>query len=127
MPVMVFVTVVVISILLGVIVAMYTGLRDWGRRKQDATESRWRKVLNLVGLVLVSLAALLFFVYVTHNMVTGGDRGGNATTTALIKTGNALSFSGIVLGLTGKGTSRWAAVVSGFSVLFLWFWQGISL
>ena len=87
----------------------------------------WREVFTLLSLTLVLTSALLFVVYASHNAFIGGDGGGNSSTVLLIKTGNSLSFLGIVFGLIGKGRGHYVCAIAGCCTLVLWIWQGITL
>ena len=120
-------TLIVTLVLLGIGFLAYQGWRDWGRHRSDPTKRWWWRTLTFIALALVSLAALMFVGYGVHNAMIGGDQGGNAMTVLLIKTGNSLSFLGVIIGFVGTGRGRWAAVAGGCLTLFLWFWQGMSL
>ncbi len=106
----------------------YRGWRQTIRRwKHNGSERNWRDVANFVALALVSLAVALFIGYAMRNVLTSAHSSNSHITLRLIKSGNTLSFFGILAGLLGKGTERWYAVLTGVVALFLWFAQGISL
>ena len=118
-------TLLILVIVVGIGYLAFKGWQEWSRH--HLSESGWRRIPTFLGLILVSLATLLFVGYAVHNATIGGDQGGTSATMLIIKTGNTLSFFAVVVGLWGKGTARWAAVVGGCFMLFLWFWQGMSL
>jgi hypothetical protein len=120
-------TLLVILVLITVGLLMYRGWRAWAKVPHDSTKSRWRSWLTVFALVLVSLSAILFVAYAVHNVIIGGDRNESAMTVLCIKTGNSLAFVGAIASLGGEGKDRWAVLISGCFLLFLWFGQGMSL
>jgi heme/copper-type cytochrome/quinol oxidase subunit 2 len=124
----ILITVVVPVIIVGL---CFVAWRRWKERRdrggEEPVRSKWREGSTVISIALVLISALMFAGYAGHNAMIGGDQGGNSTTLLLIKTGNSLSFLGIVLGLIGKGRGRFASTIAGCCTLFLWFWQGMSL
>jgi hypothetical protein len=90
-----------------------------------AKRNVFRSFLGIAGIACVAASTLLLLVYAAHGSVT--DSVGGHFTLVSIKSGNTLSFCGIVLSLVGTGKFRWRAFLSGALLLFLWFWQGITL
>jgi hypothetical protein len=124
----ILITVVVPVIIVGLCFVAWRRWKERQDRNADGSQrSQWREGSTVVSLALVLISALLFGGYAAHNALIGGDQGGNSATLLLIKTGNSLSFLGIVLGLIGKGRGRFASPIAGCCTLFLWFWQGMSL
>jgi heme/copper-type cytochrome/quinol oxidase subunit 2 len=124
----ILITVVVPVIIVGL---CFIAWRRWKERgdcgAEETQRSKWREGSTVISIALVLISALMFAGYAVHNAMIGGDQGGSSTTLLLIKTGNALSFLGIVLGLIGKGRGRFASAIAGCCILLLWLWQGIGL
>jgi Mn2+/Fe2+ NRAMP family transporter len=114
-------------VLLGAGLLAWRGWKDWGKLRGTQAQPGWRTALFGVSLLLISMSAVLYVAYAGHNVMIGGDRNGNAMTVLCIKTGNSLSFLGILASLAGNGKGRWATFASGCFMLFLWFGQGMSL
>jgi hypothetical protein len=117
-------TLFIIFIVVGATTAILVGWRGVARIKEGP---RWRSIVGVISLALVTLAALLFAAYVIRNAMIGGDRNGGPTSLRFIRSGNYLSLLGIVASLMGKGKGRWATFIGGCLMLFLWFSEGISL
>lgn len=119
-------TLLVVPILVGAGVLAYLGWKDWVERRRCSAK-RWRDATTFGALTSISLTAMLFVGYATHNAVVGGDRGGGSNTLFCIRLGTYLAVVTVLLSLGGKGLGRWAALLGGCLILFLWFWQGMSL
>ena len=104
----------------------YLGWRDWVAKRAQS-QPRWRNILTLAALVLLSTTTLLFVGYAGHNAAIGGDRGGNAISLLCIRSGNYLSLGAILLSLGGRGRGRWLILIGGCCIFVLWFAQGMSL
>jgi len=120
------ITLLVVAIVVGTGVLSYLGWADWIVRGSSVRKG-WRSSMTLVALVSLSLTAMLFVGYSIHNVLIGGDQGGNANTLLCIRSGTYLAVASILASLGGQGRGRWAALAGGCLTLFLWFWQGISL
>jgi hypothetical protein len=90
-----------------------------------AKRNVFRSFLGICGIACVAASTLLLLVYVDHGSAT--DSAGGYFTLVSIKSGNTLSFCGIVLSLVGTSKFRWRTFLAGAALLFLWFAQGISL
>jgi len=121
------ITLVIILVILTIGFTTYRGWRDLLRRDRGPAEPLWRTIAAFVALLFVSLSLSGWVGYGIHNAMIGGDQGGGAWTLTIIKAGNTLSFLGMIIGLAGRRRARWAAVIGGAVVLFLWCWQGMSL
>jgi hypothetical protein len=86
-----------------------------------AKRNVFRSFLGICGIACVAASTLLLLVYAAHGSVT------DSFTLVSIKSGNTLSFCGIVLSLVGTSKFRWRTFLAGAALLFLWFGQGISL
>ena len=120
-------TLAILFTILGALTATSLGWKYRARVRQQPTESRWRSLVSVIALSLVTLSVLLFAAYVTRNALIRGDRNGSLTMLIFIRVGNYLSLIGALGSLTGKGKTRWPTFVGACLMLFIWFSEGMSL
>jgi len=80
----------------------------------------WRAYLALVAFTLACASIGLFFYTGIRARVDGGFPYYAPALLRLLKTGFALSVSGLALGLPSKGGLRWPSVISSFIMAALW-------